>query len=62
MIIPHSPVESHYQPVSVATSARWSESIQVVTRKVVIELCPSKMKPEETLVEVCSDSDVQIDS
>ncbi|GKV54052.1 hypothetical protein SLEP1_g60562 [Rubroshorea leprosula] len=25
------------------------------------ELCPGKMKPEETLVEVCSDSDVQID-
>ena len=25
------------------------------------ELCLSKMKPEETLVEVCSDSDVQID-
>lgn len=25
------------------------------------ELCPGKTKPEETLVEVCSDSDVQID-
>ena len=25
------------------------------------ELCLGKMKPEETLVEVCSDSDVQID-
>ena len=25
------------------------------------ELCLGKTKPEETLVEVCSDSDVQID-
>jgi hypothetical protein len=25
------------------------------------ELCVGKTKPEETLVEVCSDSDVQID-
>ena len=25
------------------------------------ELCLGQMKPEETLVEVCSDSDVQID-
>jgi len=34
---------------------------QSYTRKIVIELCPSKMKPEETLVEVRSDSNVQID-
>ena len=25
------------------------------------ELCPGKVKPVETLVEACSDSDVQID-
>jgi len=25
------------------------------------DLCPAKTKPGETLVEVCSDSDVQID-
>jgi len=32
--------------------------VSVVTRKIVIELCPTKMKPEETLVAVRSDSDV----
>jgi len=51
-----------YQPVPVATSTRRSESVRVVTRKIVDELCQRKMKPEETLVEVAgSDSNMQID-
>jgi len=48
--LPARPCRNH-------TRAR-AESVHVVTRKIVIELYPSKVKPEETLIEVGSDSDV----
>ena len=51
---------AHYRPVSTASvgeaaleRTRWDPKDG--------ELCPSRSKPEETLVEVRSDSDVQID-
>ena len=53
-------VAAHYRPVSIR---RVGEAEQERTRwdPKDGELCPSRTKPEETLVEVRSDSDVQID-
>ena len=55
-----SPQGAHHRPVSISTP---DEAEQEHTRwdPKDGELCLSRTKPEETLVEVRSDSDVQID-
>ena len=51
---------AHHRPVSSALLGE-AEEERVRWDPKDGELCPSRMKPEETLVEVRSDSDVQID-
>jgi hypothetical protein len=53
------PVRSTDPPISLIVDVAESERIRWYPKDG--ELCLAKTKPEETLVEVCSDSDVQID-
>ena len=50
---------THHSPVPVACN--WAEVERIRWDTKDGELCLSRMKPEETLVEVRSGSDVQID-
>ena len=53
------PGRSTDPPISLIVDVAESERIRWYPKDG--ELCLAKTKPEETLVEVCSDSDVQID-
>ena len=50
-----------HRPVICAACSTFAESECLCWYPKDGELCLGQMKPEETLVEVCSDSDVQID-